>query len=312
MVLLEKLSNSNFEKFRELSLERISVENYDKDFFAYYEKEKFFFKIFFKKFVKLFVYNGEIIGYIWYEVPVEIPIRIWSLYVKEEYLECLDESILKSFNNTILTYETQDDKTNNIMLKNLGFKKVNPSVLMNIKVNSFSKQYYIDKLFSSIENDISILEKFIYFTNEKYDNLVITTEIMKKNEEEQLRCDIQNSVFFNEDRSPLQLEDIENDIKQDYYIDDLSMFVKINNIAIGYGQVIYNRGMYTVVNFGIINEFRGYGFGKILLCSLIKACKEMDILDLYIRVEENNISALKLYSWIGFSPKLIINKWERK
>ena len=113
MVLLEKLSNSNFEKFRELSLERISVENYDKDFFEYYEKEKFFFKIFFKKFVKLFVYNGEIIGYIWYEVPVEIPIRIWSLYVKEEYLECLDESILKSFNNTILTYETQDDKTNN-------------------------------------------------------------------------------------------------------------------------------------------------------------------------------------------------------
>ena len=183
MVLLEKLSNSNFEKFRELSLERISVENYDKDFFEYYEKEKFFFKIFFKKFVKLFVYNGEIIGYIWYEVPVEIPVRIWSLYVKEEYLECLDESILKSFNNTILTYETQDDKTNNIMLKNLGFKKVNPSVLMNIKVNSFSKQYYIDKLFSSIENDISILEKFIYFTNEKYDNLVITTEIMKKNEE---------------------------------------------------------------------------------------------------------------------------------
>ena len=64
MVLLEKLSNSNFEKFRELSLERISVENYDKDFFEYYEKEKFFFKIFFKKFVKLFVYNGEIIGYI--------------------------------------------------------------------------------------------------------------------------------------------------------------------------------------------------------------------------------------------------------
>lgn len=312
MVLLEKLSNGNFEKFKELSLERINSENYDKNFFEYYEKEKFFFKIFFKKFVKLFVYNNEIVGYIWYEVPVEIPIRVWSLYVKEEYLEHLDSSILKYFDNTILSYETPDDDINNIMLENLGFKKVKPSVLMNIKVNNFKKEQYIKSLIYKLENDPYILKKLMYFTNNDYSSLIVTVEVMKKNEEEQLRCDIQNSVFSKVDRFPLQIEDIENDIKQEYYIDSLSMFIKINNIAIGYGQVIYNRQMYTVVNFGVIKEFRGCGFGKILLCELIKRCKEMNILDLYIRVEENNISALKLYSWIGFLPELTINKWERK
>lgn len=312
MVLLEKLSNSNFEKFKELSSERINSENYDKNFFEYYEKEKFFFKIFFKKFVKLFVYNNEIVGYIWYEVPVEIPIRVWSLYVKEEYLEYLDSSILKCFDNTILSYETPDDETNNIMLKNLGFKKVKPSVLMNINVNDFRKEQYVQKLIYKLENDISVQKKLMNFTNNGYKSLTVTVEPVKINEEEQLRCDIQNSVFSKIDRLPLQIEDIENDVKQEYYIEDLSMFIKINNIAIGYGQVIYNRQMYTVVNFGIIDEFRGRGFGKILLCELINRCKKMRILDLYIRVEENNISALKLYSWIGFSPKSMINKWERK
>ena len=39
--------------------------------------------------------------------------------------------------------------------------------------------------------------------------------------------------------------------------------------------------------------------------------KKMQINELFIRVEENNYSALKLYNWIGFKSKSIINKWER-
>ena len=69
--------------------------------------------------------------------------------------------------------------------------------------------------------------------------------------------------------------------------------------------------MYTVVNFGILKDFRGYGFGKILLNYLIKKAKDSKIDKLFIRVEESNYKALKLYNWIGFSPKTIINIWER-
>ena len=46
MVLLERLSSNNFENFKNLNLERFSKENYDKNFFEYYENEKFFLKIF--------------------------------------------------------------------------------------------------------------------------------------------------------------------------------------------------------------------------------------------------------------------------
>ena len=68
-----------------------------------------------------------------------IPVRVWSLYVKEEYLDLLSPNILNSFNNTILSYETCDDKTNNEMLSKLGFKKVKPSILMSMNLEIIIK-----------------------------------------------------------------------------------------------------------------------------------------------------------------------------
>lgn len=311
MVLLERLSSNNFENFKSLNLERFNQDNYDKNFFEYYENEKFFFKIFLKKFVKLFIYEKEVIGYIWYEVPVEIPVRVWSLYIKPKYIDLLSSDILNSFNNTILSYETSDNKMNNLMLLKLGFKKVKPSVLMSMTLEKYSKEKQIDKLINDLTYNNNLLVKFNFLYNTNITRLNISIEKVILNKDEELRCKIQNSIFSASTRIPLEVQDIENDIEQDYYIEDLSLFIKLNNVAIGYGQIIYNRDMYTVVNFGLINEFRGYGFGKILLDYLIKSAKSMNIDELFIRVEENNYNALKLYSWIGFTPKSIINKWER-
>lgn len=311
MVLLERLSSNNFENFKSLNLERFSKENYDKNFFEYYENEKFFLKIFLKKFVKLFIYNKKVIGYIWYEVPVEIPVRVWSLYVKEEYLDLLSPNILNNFNNTILSYETCDDKTNNEMLSKLGFKKVKPSILMSMNLEDYNKTQEINNLISSLKNNINLLKTINLLYNYNIKEVKISIEKVILNRDEELRCKLQNSIFSASTRVPLEVEDIENDIEQDYYIKDLSLFIKVNNIAIGYGQIIYNRDMYTVVNFGILKEFRHYGFGKILLNHLIQSAKNKNIYDLYIRVEETNYNALKLYNWIGFTPKSIINRWER-
>ena len=308
MVLLERLSSNNFENFKTLNLERFSKENYDKNFFEYYENEKFFLKIFLKKFVKLFIYNKNVIGYIWYEVPVEIPVRVWSLYVKPEYLSLLSPNILNNFNNTILSYETCDDKTNNEMLSKLGFKKVKPS---SINLKNYNKTQQIANLISSLKDNKDLLKKINILYNSNINKVKISIEKVVLKKDEELRCKLQNSIFSASTRVPLEIQDIENDIEQDYYIEDLSLFIKVNNIAIGYGQIIYNRDMYTVVNFGIIKEFRNYGFGKILLNHLIQTAKNMNIDDLFIRVEETNYSALKLYNWIGFTPKSIINRWER-
>lgn len=311
MVLLERLSSNNFENFKNLNLERFSKENYDKNFFEYYENEKFFLKIFLKKFVKLFIYRKEVIGYIWYEIPVEMPVRVWSLYIKPEYIDLLSPEILKSFNNTILSYETCNDEDTNRMLINLGFKKVKPSLLMNIELSNYNKAAQVALLKNSLEHNSNVIKSLNNLYNGNIRNINITTEKVLLDRDEELRCKIQNSVFSATTRIPLEVEDIQNDIEQDYYMEDLSLFIKLNNIAIGYGQIIFNRDMYTVVNFGILKEFRGYGFGKILLNELINAAKKMQINELFIRVEENNYSALKLYNWIGFKSKSIINKWER-
>ena len=311
MVLLERLSSNNFENFKNLNLERFSKENYDKNFFEYYENEKFFLKIFLKKFVKLFIYRKEFIGYIWYEIPVEMPVRVWSLYIKPEYIDLLSPEILKSFNNTILSYETCNDEDTNRMLINLGFKKVKPSLLMNIELSNYNKAAQVALLKNSLEHNSNVINSLNNLYNGNIRNINITTEKVLLDRDEELRCKIQNSVFSATTRIPLEVEDIQNDIEQDYYMEDLSLFIKLNNIAIGYGQIIFNRDMYTVVNFGILKEFRGYGFGKILLNELINAAKKMQINELFIRVEENNYSALKLYNWIGFKSKSIINKWER-
>ena len=311
MVLLERLSSNNFDTFKTLNLERFTKENYDKNFFEYYENEKFFFKIFLKKFVKLFIYNKKVIGYMWYEVPVEIPVRIWSLYIKEEYLDLLSPKILNSFNNTTLAYETCDNKLNNEMLSNLGFKKVKPSILMSMNLENYNKVKQTNNLIYSLKNNINLIKTINSLYDFNINEVRISIEKVVLNKDEELRCELQNSIFSASTRTPLEITDIENDIEQDYYMEDLSLFIKVNNIAIGYGQIIYNRDMYTVVNFGILKEFRSFGFGKILLNHLIQTAKNKNIYDLYIRVEETNYSALKLYNWMGFTPKYTINRWER-
>ena len=311
MVLLEKLSSNNFENFKNLNLERFNQNSYDKNFFEYYENEKFFLKIFLKKFVKLFIYKKEVIGYIWYEIPVEVPVRVWSLYVKPEYIDLLTSDTLNGFNNTILSYETSDEKTNNLMLLKLGFNKIRPSVLMSMKLQNYNKNKQIDELINELSYNNNLLKKLNSLYNSNINKINISIEKVILNKDEELRCKIQNSIFSASTRIPLEIQDIENDIEQEYYIEDLSLFIKLNNIAIGYGQIIYTRDMYTVVNFGLINEFRGYGFGKILLNNLIISAKAMNFDELFIRVEENNYRALKLYNWVGFTPKSIINKWER-
>lgn len=311
MVLLERLSSNNFENFKTLNLERFSNENYDKNFFEYYENENFFLKVFLKKFVKLFTYNKTVIGFIWYEVPVEIPVRIWSLYIKPEYLNLISSNILNSFNNTVLSYETWDDQITNEILLRLGFKKVKPSILMIMSLNNYNKKNEIKNLLNSLKFNTELLKKLNILYNANIREIKVSIEKVILNKDEELRCKLQNSIFSASTRIPLEIEDIENDMEQDYYLEDLSLFIKVNNISIGYGQIIYNKGMYTVVNFGIIKEFRNYGFGKILLDYLIQKSRNIKINELFIRVEESNYNALKLYNWIGFSPKTIINNWER-
>ena len=308
MLSLEKLSNSNLDRFKKLSAEKLNFKTYDKDFFKYYESESFFSKILLKKFVKLFVHDEKIIGYIWYNVPFENPIKVWSLYVKPSYLELVDKDILQEFDNDMLIYEESNNEAINSVLCKLGFCKYKETFLMKLVLFNKEKNNY-ESLLKKITEDKDVIE---YNCGK---NLMIPNIYFKKfkiGKDEKLRCDIQNDIFHDKMRAEIDVTDIENDIKQEYYIEDLSIFLMMNNSAIGYGQVIYSRGRYTVVNFGIVSAFRGKGFGELLLKQIINECIDRNILDLYIRVDENNTKAINLYNKCGFKYEYSINNWKRE
>ena len=86
----------------------------------------------------------------------------------------------------------------------------------------------------------------------------------------------------------------------------------LNNEYIGYGQIIFNRNMYTVVNFGIVKKFRGKRLSKIFLHQIMKEAVIYGIDELYIRVDSANYTAIDLYKGIGFKEVNKILTWERK
>ena len=175
-------------------------------------------------------------------------------------------------------------------------------------MNLFSGHYQTSKLINPLIkiDEINKIRCNLYHdTNITFDKVNIKNDAL-------LRCDIQNRIFKDIDRVPIDVEDIENDFKQDYYIEDLAIFMKIDNNVVAYGQIIYTRKMFTVVNFGVIDTYRGKSLGKILLDYLINKAKDKNISELALGVDENNFNALSLYNWIGFRDDYTISRWIRE
>lgn len=292
MISLQKLTSQNMDEFKNIYNESRLSESYDRDFFKLYEEQNFIVKFLFKRFLRLFAYNGYVIGFMWYETPIDTNIRIWALYIDSNYIKLLTSDTLNSFNNSTLSYEVMECPKNHSIMINLGFKVSRPTILMNLNLADYT-QNNLHPSFNS------------------YNNSIVSFKPFKINSDEGIRCKIQNEIFLDWNRTPLTVDDVYSDISQDYYINELSLFIEVNNIIIGYGQIVYSRNMHTVVNFGIIEEYRGRGYGRLLLKKLISLSKERCIKKLYIRVDENNIKARKLYEWGGFTEKYKITKWER-
>ena len=284
--MLEKLSLNNIEVFRKLYNESNKHKSYDKDFFYTYDNQNFVMKFLYRKFVKLIIVNGISIGYLWHESPVDRFTRVWSLFIDPKYYNLINEKTLSDFDNLTLVYEELDNNNKNLILKRLDFKNARYSNLMHMNLDSYIKEE----------------------TN--YGNFNIVE--FKANRDEALRCHIQNEIFGEASRKQLSIEDIYMDMLQDYYINNLCYFGVEKNKHIGYGQIINNRGMHTIVNFGTIKEARGKGLGKDLLKGIIMKAKDSGIRDLYIRVDFENEKAINLYRKIGFIDIDRVLSWERK
>lgn len=282
MFLYEKLSNENFDVFNKLTEKANNQVKYRLDFYKEYDKKSFINKYFLRKFVRLIKYNNVYIGYIWLENQSVKSVRINDMYILEDFLDKIDNYTMNQMKSDIVIYEMYENQYSLKLINKLKFNRYKLTFLMKMNLN--------DKIQYMVPNGI-----FYRFYSKKTDR--------------KLRCAIQNSVFRNEGRVPLNTNDIMFDEEQDYYINDLCIFIMKNNIPIGYGQIIYSRGIYSIVNIGILEGYRGFGYGKALVYKLIDLAYEKNIKEIYIRVESINKNARYLYESIGFKEIGVISNW---
>lgn len=303
--MLEKIGLNSIEALRKLHSKSLKRVSYDKDFFELYDKQNFVMKYLYRKFIKIIKINDNHVGYIWYEPPVDRYVRVWALYIEPEFIPLLNESTLDFFNRNILFYEVFNKSKRNTELMKLGFNKSRYSILMSLDLRYYNKDKEINNIYSKLKDNLVKNNLNYYSSRFKVRKFI-------EGKDEALRCDIQNQIFADLNRKPLTIEDIYMDMGQDYYLKDFCFFGMLGDEAVGYGQIIDNRNMYTIVNFGIIERLRGIGLGKLLLHEIILKAKNYGIKELYIRVDYENLKAINLYKWIGFKFIDNITLWQRE
>jgi len=253
---------------RILSKEAIESNPLNEDFESVYKNAGFLRRYILKSNLEVFCFNDKL-GFIWKENIKENYVNIRGLYFQEGFIH-LPESIFDT--NKFYTFETTESYQNVNMLSKMGFYISEKSIVLHKK---------LETVFESDLQNISF-------------HKINSMEDMK------IRTEIQNSIFKEQNRIDLNIVDIACDMKQKYYIKDLSIIMKYKKIPVAYGQVIFFNNQYLVVNFGVVDKYRNKGYGRALLNKLISICKEKKIQDLYIRVSEENIPAANLYYSLGF------------
>ncbi|MDY6012059.1 GNAT family N-acetyltransferase [Clostridium sp.] len=267
------MSNKNFSSLESLVNEFFLINKYRLNIISIYNGLNFFKKLLYKNKIIMILVDSKYVGYVYFERFSIDTIFINDLYIKDEFLEIVNLNSIKIFKDKVLFYQTfEDDLTKKILINN-KFTKSETTMLLKYDLNTKIK----------IKHDKNI--SFRQFRIDK---------------DEKLRCEIQNDIFNYNGREPINIRDIMYEEKQDYYRSDRCVFILLDNKEIGYAQIIYNKGMYMLVNFGILEEYRGLGYGEILLEYMINLAYDIKLSQLYIRVNDSNYKALNLYKKIGF------------
>lgn len=210
----------------------------------------------------------------------------FNAYIKKitkvNYNRCVPErsNVFSEFKINKYIYETVDDE--GIDLNMYGFVKRASNIILKLNLTNFNKKNTDDFNF----------RPFI------------------KGKDESLRCNLQNEIFYEENRIPLKTKDIVYECSRKAFLADLAFFELRDNNTIGYGQILLIKGKYTVANFGIVKEFRGKGYGEALLVHILNQAKLKGLNEVYIKVKSDNTSAVNLYKKMGFKESSEINIYE--
>ena len=104
---------------------------------------------------------------------------------------------------------------------------------------------------------------------------------------------IESSCFS----APWSKNSIEEALSDQNYV-----FLKLvfDEKTIGYGGIMTVLDESDVVNIAVLPEYRGRGFGRMLLCALQDTAKEKDSVLLHLEVRQSNEVAIGLYESFGF------------
>jgi len=280
------LTLKNINKFKEIYKFNTKFNLSNKDFFHQYENSNVIQKMFLRRNVNLLLEKNNYIGYIWFEKHSKHYSSINSINVIQSNNSiCYYETLISPLtNNSLITYECEDNEVNINILGKLGFKRA--------------------KGFMELEKDITE-----GFSTNVPNNIAFS--IVKKDKDEISRCTLQNEIFKNDDRIPINVEDIYYDEAQEYYFNKGAIFIELDNIPIGYGQIIVEDKVAFIVNFGIIEKYRKEGYGKVLLSYLLNIAKDNEFSKVSLKVDSNNAVACKLYRSLGFNIKRELYTWQK-
>lgn len=277
---VERLNKNNREIISKSILKSKIVNPLNEDFLIEYDRKPFFAKLILKYSFDIFAIDEQI-GFIWYETLKDNLINIKSLYFPSDFSKLPLDFFKK---NKYYTYESIANEECIALLRELDFNVYSESYIL--------EKYINDSIMNYINNDIEF------------------KQIIDKNDIN-TRIFLQNQIFEDDSRIPLEQSDILFDMKQNYYVEDLAILMYFKETPIGYGQIIYNNQSYIVVNFGILKEYRNKGLGKYFLNHLIELAKDKEINTLTIRVSSQNVKAMNLYHSVGFYYKEHILTWSR-
>ncbi|MEG2353116.1 MAG: GNAT family N-acetyltransferase [Clostridium sp.] len=169
-----------------------------------------------------------------------------------------------------------------------------PNIYRNLRLMGFNEIKYV------IDMEVS---NFDIFNIPMY-SIPRDIEIhpFRVHEDKLLRCRLQNEIFHDVNRIPVTIKDLNNETQSIYYLNDGGFFIKFKEEYIGYGQIIHDHTHYSIVNLGIIHEYRGNGYGKLLTIFLMEYCKLTydDIKSLKLKVDGDNTIAKNMYESLGF------------
>lgn len=285
---LKKIDIKDIKLIKEVDSKVKTFNMFNESFYEIFNKSNIIKKLFLKKNFRCIEANDKIVGYIWWRNIDKNYCEIKSFCIDENNIT--DEEIRK------IKLEL-NSKNKNIIYETFNRGEI-PAILLKL---DFNKKDI---------TEVMCLNKKLKFQCENTDKIMFRT--FKRDKDEEVRCDLQNNIFDEEERIPLTLNDIYYDEYQSYYIEDLSIVMEYDNIPIGYGQIIKSKSEYTLVNFGIIDGYRGNGFGKILLKRIINLAIDKNIEELYLRVSAKNNIAKNLYKSVGFREIGKIINWEMK